>query len=125
MNAGKLDVCAGNARFSVIATKRLVSAALTRGLRVTRAKRFWQHPGCNATWNHAARASSLSCWMPVGVSQFRTAEQVNLTQPHYALVAECLPANGGQLLCSLAVLPAAMLALKPRIAVRGLTAKGP
>ena len=48
---------------------------------------------------------------------------MDLTEPHYALVAECLPANGGQLLCSLAIVPAAMLAMKPRIAVRGLTAK--
>ena len=48
---------------------------------------------------------------------------MDLTEPHYALVAECLPANGGQLLCSLAIVPAAMLLLKPRIAVKGLATK--
>jgi hypothetical protein len=49
--------------------------------------------------------------------------QVDLAEPHYALIAECLPANRGQLLSSLAVVPAAMLVLKPRIAIRGLTSR--
>jgi len=49
--------------------------------------------------------------------------QVDLTEPHHALVAECLPANGGELFCSLAIVPAAMLALKPRMAVKGLSTK--
>ncbi len=48
--------------------------------------------------------------------------QVDLTEPQYAVVAECLPANGGELFCSLAIVPVAMLALKPRMAVKGLTA---
>ena len=69
------------------------------------------------------RWSSLRHCPCTQIPSTRIALQVNLTEPHYALVAECLPANGGQLFCSLAILPAAMLALKPRIAVKGLSTK--
>ena len=49
-------------------------------------------------------------------------EKVDLKAPQFGIMVEAVPAAGGLPWCVLAVVPASMLSLKPRLALRTLCA---
>ena len=65
-----------------------------------------------------AGAMSDAC-AAAGVAEVK----VDLKAPQYGIMVEAVPASGGQSWCALAVVPACMLTVKPRLGLQTVCAK--